>query len=157
MVTKLFDGTRSLGTTAVTGVSIEVHQCGVCGVIFGVEASFMQERRRDHSSWKCPNGHGFHFTGKSDLELLRDERDSANNSLRRERERLAAEKAKHDQTKASLTATRAAKTRFKNERDQLHEYVGAGVCPVPGCHRHFQNLQRHMERKHPDFQKEASC
>ena len=145
--TRLFKGTENLGETSLPcGVELEVHRCGTCGVIWGLEATFMKARRDDHEEWQCPNGHSFVFNGPSEEEKLRKE-------LERERDRSGRIASQRDQLEASLRGERIAKSRFKNERDRLKMRVAHGVCPC--CNRTFKQLSRHMETKHPEFVAES--
>lgn len=143
---KLWDGTRILGDVDAQqlGIEFEVHHCGVCGVIFALDKNFAKARRDDHASWQCPNGHTFHWGQPSEKEKLKRQ-------LEQERDRAGRLASRLDQTKAELQGTKAAKTRFKNERDQLRRHGAAGVCPHPECHRHFTNLERHVKSKHPEL------
>lgn len=54
--------------------------------------------------------------------------------------RLVGQRA--DRVEGSLRATRGVVTRMKNR-------VSRGVCPC--CKRHFANLERHMDTKHPSY------
>ena len=109
-------------------VDIESEQCITCGVIFGAPSSLIVQRKRDHKSVYCPNGHGFHYPGESDVEraerLLKEEQARHKRTLERENEaRLEREKA-----------------------ERKLKRVGRGVCPE--CNRTFANLARHMTCKH---------
>jgi hypothetical protein len=130
--------THNLGTGPVVGVGIEleIHECGECGVVFGISKGFMRARREDHDWWYCPNQHGWRFSGESESEKIRRQRDEA-------RDDLAAARASRDQTEASLRATKGVVTKLKKR-------ATAGVCPA-GCKRHFKDLERHMASKHREF------
>lgn len=128
--------------TITLAKTFEVVECANCHVDFALSKWFVAEKRGDHTTFYCPQGHSQFFPGKSDEEKLR--------------EQLAREKRMRGYTEATLTATRdqlqateysrrgekAAKTRLKNR-------IAAGVCPC--CNRQFQNLHRHMTGQHPDF------
>lgn len=145
LATKIHDGGACVGTSFVSGLKMTVYQCGTCGVHHGLTEQFIAARRRDHADFYCPWCQtSLHYSGESDEErtrrLLADERSRSG--------RLTAEL---DQTRASLSATKGVVTRVKKQRDRLHEFVGAGQCPVPGCHRHLKDLARHMQSKHADW------
>ncbi len=142
--TRLFDGTRNCGSALARGVQLEVHQCGTCGVIFGIEDTYMVERRRDHKGWKCPNGHSFVFNGPSDIELARREAQEA-------RSRAQRAEAREDNTRALLKHEERSHAATKGHLTRGKKRAKAALCPVPGCHRHFVNMERHLETKHPDF------
>lgn len=123
-------------------VTLVAHTCGRCGIVFGMSDAYIADRKKDHETWYCPNGHPRVFTDKSDAEKLRDE--------------LARERAKSDQIKASrdfwieqhastersLRATKAVVTRTKKK-------IVAGRCPC--CSHKFKDLAVHMTTRHPDY------
>lgn len=93
----------------------------------------------------CPYGHVQHFP--------KSPRETAEEALRRERDRLAQRVAEKDDeirlqreraeaTERRLSAARGRVTRIKNR-------VGRGVCPC--CNRTFSDLRRHMASKHSDY------
>lgn len=41
-------------------------QCYLCGVVFGVEQGFLQQRRADHQAFYCPNGHAQCYSGQAE-------------------------------------------------------------------------------------------
>jgi hypothetical protein len=131
--------TVNLGThtIAISG-EFEYHECGECGATWGMTTGFIENRREDHRTWYCPNGHRWHFSGDSETERLR-------RSLRWEKDRAASLSAQLDQTEASRRAYKGQATKRKRELNR----VKVGVCPC--CHRTFQQLARHMEAKHPEF------
>lgn len=69
--------THYLGISIVSGIRLEVHECGVCGVTFGISEGYMKARREDHDWWNCPSGHEWQFIRESESERLRRERDRA--------------------------------------------------------------------------------
>lgn len=108
-----------------------------CGIPFAIPENLHTQMHDGGNSCHCPNGHSMYY----------------DNSYK---DRLAAEQAKHDQTRArldaektALTAQKAATTREKNKRERIEKRVAAGVCPV--CNRTFQQLARHMKGQHPEY------
>ena len=138
---------RHPGETFAGYTDLEVKVCAVCGVMYAAPARLftvkLNAARDDDDSWYCPNGHELIFTD-SEAEKLRKQ-------LKRTKDQLASERARADQTEASLRATKGVVTR---QRRKLEKVV-AGVCPVNGCKRHFKDLQRHIETKHPEFKGEV--
>jgi hypothetical protein len=135
MTVTLFRGTRRLSDAYSDGFTLTVHRCGSCGIVFAFEEDFDTTRRRDHSSWYCPNGHSFSYTGPSDVEKLRSE-------LEEERQRRKAARDLLDHEQRSHAATRGHLTRTKKR-------IAAGVCPC--CNRSFAQLSRHIATQHPDY------
>lgn len=123
--------------------TICVEHCCNCGVPFGLPTDLREQRLRDRGTFWCPNGHAQHYTGKTDAQKLRE----ANEALERERRRTQATR---DLLRAEERSHRTTRGHVTRKRKELSK-VKAGVCPVDGCHRHFQNLGRHIASKHPDF------
>lgn len=106
-----------------------------CGVPFALHDEFIRQRREDHKTWYCPNGHPRYYpreneTEKAKAAVRRLERQLANRD-----EDLRAAKVAHAVTKGKLTKTR--------------NRIAKGVCPC--CNRSFANLGKHMAGQHPDF------
>lgn len=78
-----------------TGVLVP-ETCCVCGVVFGLPEDMQRQRRNDHGSFSCPNGHRQHYTAQNEAEKLRDE--------------LAREKHRREQVQASLDHVHGAMT-----------------------------------------------
>lgn len=47
-------------------------ECGECGVEFCMPDRLYEERKEDHQTFYCPNGHPRYFPGKSEKEKLRE-------------------------------------------------------------------------------------
>jgi hypothetical protein len=107
-----------------------------CGHTVYLSDDFIAARRRDHKTWYCSTcGSQRHWPQKSDIEMLRGQLASTQDMLNTVR-------ADRDRKEYSRRAEKAAKTRIKNR-------ISKGVCPC--CNRTFQDLQRHMTTKHPDY------
>lgn len=132
------------GTHHVMGLgSIDFFCCGHCSIVWGMPAPFVEARRHDHASFRCPNGHVWSYSGDNAEEKLRKQLAEATRQRELARDRAASERAARDQAEASLRATKGHVTRLKNR-------AAAGVCPA-GCKRHFTDLERHMASKHPEY------
>ena len=115
-------------------VNLKPETCCACGIPFAIPDYLMDRLRREGGTFYCPNGHGQHYT-ENEVDRLVRERDDYKRMYQHER-------GAHSSTKNSLRATKAAHTRTKNR-------ISHGVCPC--CNRHFDNLHRHMETKHPEY------
>ena len=123
-----------------------VGPCYECKCEMWITDSLYEAARCDSKiSFYCPYGHPQHYP--------KSPRESAEDALRRERDRLAQRIAERDDeitrqrglreaTERRLSAQRGMVTRIKNR-------VGHGICPC--CSRTFENLQRHMKSKHADY------
>ena len=127
-----------------TTVSLKMHPivCCGCGISFQIPDEFDNTLRRTHKTFWCPRGCANHYPGESGEERAERLRKRAEDALARERARHDQTKADRDHKERQRRGEKAAKTRMKNR-------VKNGVCPC--CNRHFTNLQRHMESKHPDW------
>ncbi|CPT96795.1 hypothetical protein PP633_06125 [Mycobacteroides abscessus] len=126
-----------MSTTFTNVATYTVVHCGTegCGVPFALNDEFIRQRRNDHKTFYCPNGHRRYYpqeneTEKAKAAVRRLERQLANRD-----EDLRAAKVAHAVTKGKLTKTR--------------NRIAKGVCPC--CNRSFANLQRHMAGQHPDY------
>lgn len=129
-------------TQLFTGTLV-VLDCYKCGITFGMPEDFNKECLRDRSrSFSCPNGHSQYYIGETEAQKLRAQlaaeegRTAALRSdLVRARELTERERRSHAATKGALT--------------KLRKRIANGVCPE--CSRHFKNVQRHIECKHPEL------
>lgn len=120
-------------------------RCIECSVEIVMPVSTYRRLRNDHGYFYCLNGHVQHFTGKSDVEKLREE------LARKQRELDAASDARahHFRRAERLKHSRDA---LKGHLGRVKRRVGNGVCPC--CNRTFRNLARHMKTKHKGFKDE---
>jgi hypothetical protein len=110
--------------------------CCNCGIEFGVPDEWETNRRRDHQSFWCPNGHAQSYVVKSDVEKLRDE--------------LEQERRNSLNTREKLAAAERAQGRAEKSLERHKKRSAAGVCPC--CNRTVKQLAQHMASKHADFQ-----
>ncbi|SIE38084.1 Uncharacterised protein [Mycobacteroides abscessus subsp. abscessus] len=106
-----------------------------CGVPFALNDEFIRQRREDHRTWYCPNGHSRYYPQMNETELAKARAARLERQLANREEDLRAAKAAHAVTKGKLTKTR--------------NRIAKGVCPC--CNRSFVNLGKHMAGQHPDF------
>lgn len=124
-------------TMTATYTLVDCPRAG-CGMTFGVPKTFEHNRRDDHTTFYCPNGHPMSFRQDSEAEKLRRE----NARLTRDRDWYAAEQKKEMRRAA---AARGQVTKMRNR-------IANGVCPAPGCKRSgFVDVAHHLATCHPDF------
>lgn len=117
--------------------------CGECGGTYAINERYRQQKYDKGGGWHCPYCQctwGYFDNN----EVSRLEKQLASEKRKKEtaiRQKLLANE-ETQRTKNHLRAEKAAKTRLKNR-------IAKGVCPC--CTRHFTNLERHMETKHPDY------
>lgn len=114
-----------------------VQRCGGCGLWWAVDTEWDDERRRDGVVFNCPNGCRRVYR-ETEADRQRRRAESAERSLRFQRERAEAHAR-------SLAATKGHLTRLRNK-------MARGQCPC--CDSNFRNVRRHMVRKHPEFLEE---
>ncbi|KPJ50154.1 MAG: hypothetical protein AMJ38_02215 [Dehalococcoidia bacterium DG_22] len=116
-------------------VSLDAIDCPNCGVVFAVTSEFDQRRREDGETFYCPSGHPMSYS-----ETLKQE----NRRLRDKNARLLATV---DQLQTDTRQLQNDVMDKAKEVRRLKQRSKAGLCTE--CRRHFANLQRHMETKHP--------
>lgn len=121
-------------TTTTQMVTLDTQTCADCGVFFALPLHFVNERREDHASWYCPNGHRLHFPQETEAEKFKRLYHEAEKRAGRNYDRAQA-------TERSLIATKGHVTRLRKE-------VLAGKCPF--CGQHLRDLERHITRQHKD-------
>lgn len=135
------------GTVITKEATFFIETCCQCGVAFGIPSDLQKElHSRLGTSFYCPNGHGQHYTGKTEEQRLQEELATTKAHLRSANEswRRAAQDAKHFESKANG---------YKGQLALVKKRVANGVCPC--CNRYFVELHRHMQSKHMDFLEES--
>lgn len=77
--------------------------CGKCGIVFLVPTVWRDERRDDHQTWHCPNGHPRVYTGKPATEELRKQVEAKELALQ------TARKLMNDSDERAVKAEKKAK------------------------------------------------
>ena len=127
----------------ITDTSVLVcDTCCKCGIRFAMPRDWQRQRLDKHDGFFCPAGHEQYYSCKSELEKAKEE--ASREKMWREnaerRERAAIQSRQAAERKAA--AARGVVTKIKKR-------IGNGVCPC--CNRHFVNVERHMETKHPEY------
>lgn len=95
--------------------------CSQCNLDYYVPTRWQDNRREQHDTFWCPNGHAQHFPQET-----------------------RAEKAER---KAAVLADQVRMEREQREKAERQlARVQKGVCPK--CNRSFKALERHMKTKH---------
>jgi len=128
----------SRGEIVTEYINFRLETCCACSVPFFIpEYLYKRLVNNPGEGFYCPNGHGQHYTGKSEdqkkIEQLQKQMEWDN----REKERLTNE----------LLDTISNNKKLERQLKRVHK----GVCPC--CNRTFVNLQKHMETKHPETNK----
>lgn len=133
--------TRTNGlTTLALGVELEMLSFCSCGISHAMPSIYVNERRADHKSFYCPNGHAQHFPSQTQEEQLRKCLANANKEIEYQRERAstANANAKHFEARANG---------YKGQAAKLKRRAAAGLCGF--CSRTFANVSEHVKTEHP--------
>lgn len=123
--------------TLIDTSTLVIEECCNCHTRFAMSQDLYTCRREDHKVFYCPQGHGQHYTGESDLE-------------REKRQRIAAQ-ARLARTEDELNMERRSLIAYKGHLTRARNKIAAGDCPVPTCGKHFANVREHMKFKHPEY------
>jgi hypothetical protein len=104
-----------------------------CGIALAIPSNLHRVAVDEGKNVHCPLGHSFSYG------------DTYKERLEKEQRRHSATKDLLKQEERSHVATRGHLTRQRKR-------AADGVCPC--CHRHFENVERHVKTKHPDFKPE---
>lgn len=120
--------------------------CWKCACEYGIpDELYTAAKASEKISFYCPYGHSGHYAeGETAEDKLRRERDRLVQRLAQKDDEIKHQRERAEGAERRLTAARGQVTRIKNR-------VSAGVCPC--CNRTFENLARHMHSKHPDYSK----
>lgn len=138
------------GAEVVMRTEFVVEECCSCGVAFAMTKAFkdqcLAKRGPNGKVFYCPNGHRQWYTGESEADKMRRERDQFAQRVAEWQDEAAREQRRREEAERSAAA-------FKGQATKLRKRAANGVCPC--CTRSFANLHRHMATKHPDFSAEA--
>lgn len=115
--------------------------CGACGIVFGLEKVYRDERYKDGQGFYCPNGHLCAWT-ETEATRLRKQLQATERCLSNAREETQRQRELRTQVERSLRGTKAVVTRMKRRTVK-----GQCVC----CSRKFKDLEKHMKTEHPDW------
>jgi hypothetical protein len=117
-----------------------------CGILFAVPVRWLEGKRRDHSEFSCPNGHGAVFTGKTKEERLQEELNRVRKIAEAERATAARLHGEKQALKRQVSAQKGQVTRLRNKAIR-------GECAF--CHHTFSDVAAHVQEQHPDEAAEA--
>jgi outer membrane murein-binding lipoprotein Lpp len=118
-------------------VTLQEVTCGECGITYAVPQRWLEEKQETGKGFHCPNGHGRCYRETETMRISKQLKD---------------EQKHREQLELQLTSVRDQLHAAEREAQRHKKRVANGVCPC--CNRSFQQLQRHMKTKHPDYAKE---
>jgi hypothetical protein len=125
-------------TLTYTG-ALTVTSCW-CGIHMAIPSSLYEMARNDGKTIYCPLGHTWVFT-ETEVDRLKAKLEHAETLKRIAQNQRDGWRLEAESEARSKAAIRGHLTRMRNK-------VANGVCPVPGCRRHFDNVQRHLQSQH---------
>lgn len=137
-----------MSTTINKIITFSAIDCCSCHATFAITEGSERRLRNSHETFWCPYcGCGQSWQRESETERLRkkvaqleDECKWADNRRRNAENETEAE--------------RRSKAAYKGQLTKVRRKVANGSCPC--CNRHFENLQRHMQTKHPEYVAESN-
>lgn len=114
-----------------------------CGIRLAIPSSLYREAHNNGVAVYCPLGHTFVWK-ETEADRLRAQIKQTEHSLRIARASMTAARDQRDAAERSNAAYKGWITRLRNR-------IANGVCPVADCHRHFENVERHIATVHPDW------
>ncbi len=126
-----------------------VVHCYTCGVPFGITAElYRRVVTNAEGAVYCPAcGHESCWresVADKKIRQLKQHLKTADTRANTAHRHAQLVEQRADGAERRLSATKGVVTRMKNR-------VSRGVCPC--CKRHFVNLERHMDTKHPSYAK----
>lgn len=122
------------GNEVTETMNFVMEECCNCGIPFFMPKYFKDARYKSHDLFYCPQGHPQHYTSETNSEK----------EIRELKERLDREAFNKRMVENQLLDTINEKNILSRKLKRVHK----GVCPC--CNRTFENLQKHMETKHPE-------
>lgn len=127
-------------------LDMRMETCINCGLPFSFPVSLYNELQRGNTrNFYCPNGHGQHYARSTEQKLreqLEKQKQEAAEQIRKAQE---TEKFWLDHWQAQVDENKKVKRELKRVKKRAHN----GVCPC--CNRTFQNVQNHIQNKHPEL------
>ena len=126
-------------------VELTAINCGECGGTYAINERYRRQQYEKSGSWTCPYckcGWGY-STNNENARLKRQ--------LEQEKQEREWERQRKERALSEANSLRREVIAQKSVVTKLRKRVKAGVCPVVGCKRHFENLEKHIATVHPGF------
>ena len=131
-------------------------ECIHCHETFAIGRQLYEVLRRNEQSFHCPHGHKMHYPlGPTEAEKLRQERDRLAQKIAEKDDAILAERRRAESFRDQRDHEQRRVAAVKGQVTKLKKRASAGICPC--CTRHFTDLERHMNSKHPDFTKQPDA
>jgi hypothetical protein len=123
--------------------TLSILECGECRISFAIPQDLHTKLRQTGKLFWCPNGHQIGYEETENKRL----KEAAEQAERR----LASTRAQLDQVRADRDHQEARVHGYQGALAKTKKRAAKGVCPAPGCKRHFADVERHIASKHPDW------
>lgn len=120
--------------------TLVVMECGECHCHFGMSEDQYNRCLESGKTFYCTNGHPRIFA--------RTENQKLKESLERAERRIRFAENATRQAQFEAYYERRSKAAVKGHLTRMRNKIANGVCPVPGCRRHFDNVQAHIRGQH---------
>lgn len=127
--------------------TLQITSCW-CGIQMAIPSDLYDYAQRKGSTVYCPLGHTFVY-GDTQYKRLQAEAAKARAEKERAEQQLVRERARTDQAQAEAQHEKRRAAAARGQLTKAKKRIGKGVCPC--CNRHFANVERHMENKHPEY------
>ena len=137
-----------MNTITVT-TKLDTINCGECGGIYAIQERFRAQCYQEGKSWNCPYCRtGWGYSNNNENAKLKRQLEAAEVEKKRLAQEVEYQVKRKREAAAEARYFRSSRDGLKGVLSKMKKRVGRGVCPC--CNRHFADLQRHMESKHPD-------
>lgn len=126
---------KARGNEITETLNFVLEECCNCGIPFFMP-NYLKQRLLNNpgTSFYCPNGHGQHYTGKTEEQKRIEKLQEDLEFVKRDRQGI------ENQLLDTINE--------KNKLSRQLKRVKNGVCPC--CNRSFTDLERHIKTKHPE-------
>ena len=135
---------------STVGVELTTINCG-CGGTYAINERFREIKQERGGYWHCPYCGNHVSYSETDLDKLKKQLAREKHNAEQEQARLRQSLDRANERANYNERRRAA---AQGQLTKVKKRVSNGVCPC--CNRTFQDLQRHMANKHPDYTAEPA-
>lgn len=129
-------------------VQFDVTYCIKCSAPVALSSEFIANCKRLGGGFWCP------YCGKEQGWYKNTESDKLKRQLQVAQENAEWYQRRARKAEEETASERRSKIAYKGQLTKVKRKVANGSCPC--CMRHFTDLQRHMQTKHPEYVAESN-